>query len=89
MNVQDDDEEDLDDSEAPDDADLDDADAADETPCPLCGKVIYEQAQRCPHCGSFVSAEHLRNRKPLWFVVGLIVCLIVVLLIWLLREGGG
>lgn len=46
--------------------------------CPSCGEEIYEDAQRCPHCGSYVSQEDAPLRKPLWIVLGTAVCLYVV-----------
>jgi predicted nucleic acid-binding Zn ribbon protein len=83
MSFQENDEEELDDSELPDAADVDDSDSTDTEPCPICGKLIYEQAQTCQHCGNFVSLGHTRNRKPLWIVVGVILCIILALLICL------
>src|SRR4051812_43962722 len=48
----------LDESEEIDDSDLDDRiddddDEAEKLPCPECGEPVYEQAERCPHCGSY------------------------------------
>ena len=83
MTFQEDDKEELDDSELPDDSDMDDSDSTDTEPCPVCGKQIYEQAQVCPQCGNLVSLGHKRYRKPLWIVVGVILCLILALFICL------
>ena len=60
-----------------------DDDQDDTTPCPHCGAAIYEDAERCPHCEQYVSAEDDPSRKPTWFVVCALVCLVVaVLWIW-------
>ena len=83
MTIQEDDKEELDDSEFPDHSDVDDSESTDIESCPMCGKLIYEQAEVCPHCGNFISAEHARHRKPMWIVIGVILCLILALFICL------
>ena len=40
--------------------DLEEADSAVELPCPSCGEGVYEDADRCPHCGDFVTP----GRRP-------------------------
>ncbi len=66
-------EDDLDDHEFPDD-DGDDDD--DETiPCPHCRKAVYEDAERCPSCGCYLSREDTPRRQPWWVMVGVIACL--------------
>ncbi len=76
-------EEDLEEHEYPDEDDLDDDETA---PCPFCGAFIYEEAERCPECGMYLSKEDLPpSRKPTWFLVGLVLCMIVVLG-WYLRR---
>jgi predicted nucleic acid-binding Zn ribbon protein len=81
----DEDDPDEDESEYPDEADVDQDDGdeyAETPPCPHCRKPLYEQAEVCPHCGKFISREETgRWRKPVWIVVGVIACLIVIL-IW-------
>ncbi len=58
----------------------DDSDALDEfdeeedstatTPCPACGIEIYEDAERCPHCGEYVVHGHSPwSGRPLWWIV--------------------
>jgi hypothetical protein len=76
-----------DDPEFPDDADMDQDNAdeiADTVPCPYCGKVLYEQAELCPHCHSYISQEDAPSHKPLWILIGVVVCLVIVLLFWVL-----
>jgi predicted nucleic acid-binding Zn ribbon protein len=83
MSFQEDDKDELDDSELPDAADMNDSHSTDTEACPVCGKMIYEQAQSCPHCGNLISTEHRRHRKPMWIVIGVILCLILALFICL------
>jgi len=75
-----------DDSELPDPSDMDqddDAEFAQTRPCPECGRAIYEDAEVCPHCGSYISPKETASRKPLWILIGVGVCLIVILIAWL------
>ena len=52
-------------------------------PCPYCGEDVYEDAERCPHCDKYISGEDAPpTRKPLWFVVALVLAL-AMLLGWL------
>ncbi|MGO8690656.1 MAG: hypothetical protein ACLQLG_13620 [Thermoguttaceae bacterium] len=40
-------------------------------PCPSCGRPIYEDSPRCPHCGNYISEEDPPPaRKPWWIIVG-------------------
>jgi hypothetical protein len=39
-------------------------------PCPYCGRAVYDDAERCPGCGSYLSREDEPRRKPWWLVVG-------------------
>lgn len=54
--------------------------SVDTAPCPYCGKMVYEQADVCPHCHSFIiwrqSASHRYGR---WFVLGAAAGLLAVL----------
>ena len=82
-----DDEETLEDSELPAASDMDDDDdaAADTLPCPHCKKLVYEQTEACPHCGTYLSLEKRAARKPPWFIITVVVCLAVILVVWILR----
>jgi uncharacterized paraquat-inducible protein A len=65
------------DDEEPDEPDDDEDD--DTIPCPYCKKPVHEDAQRCPHCESYISAEDAPpTRKPWWIVVGAVAVLAVV-----------
>jgi predicted nucleic acid-binding Zn ribbon protein len=81
----DDDESSMDESEFPDESDMDrdDGDDDDTEPCPYCGQAVYAQAQRCPRCGRYISAEDRPRGKPLWIVATAVVCLIIVV-IWVI-----
>ena len=47
--------------------------------CPYCGREIPQDTPRCPYCENYVSAEDApAKRKPLWIIVGVIVCLYIV-----------
>lgn len=60
--------------------DLDDEEDDEPTvPCPYCGREIHEDAQRCPWCEKYISAEDAPPaRKPWWIIIGVIVCLYVI-----------
>jgi predicted nucleic acid-binding Zn ribbon protein len=50
-------------------------------PCPYCGEEIHEDAQRCPYCENYISAEDApQQRKPWWIVAGVLLCLVLVYL---------
>jgi hypothetical protein len=81
------DDEGLDDSEMPDDSDVpNDDDSVDTVPCPYCRKPIFEQAEVCPHCGSYISMEDAPSRKPLWIVISTVVILAAIGLFWIWRR---
>jgi len=54
-------------------------------PCPHCLGVLYEESDRCPHCGLWLSEEDAPARKPWWVVAGVATCL-AVLVYWILRP---
>jgi hypothetical protein len=61
-----------------DDGDGDDEDD-DTSPCPYCRRPIYADAERCPHCGNYLSAEDAPpSRQSWWIILGVLVCLVVV-----------
>lgn len=48
-------------------------------PCPYCSREIFEAAPKCPYCGEYISEEDATpSRKPLWIVMGVLVCLYIV-----------
>ena len=64
-----------------------DEDAEDTTfPCPYCGASIYEDAECCPHCNQYLSAEDaVTNRKPLWVLA--VAFALVIAVVWLSFRG--
>ena len=71
---------DLPDRDDPDPADQDDEgdDEPETVPCPYCRRPVYEQAEICPHCKSFISREDAPRHVPWWIWAGVILCLIAV-----------
>ncbi len=63
--------------------DEEDYGADDEEPtvsCPYCRAEVHEDAQRCPHCGEYISDEDMRPaaRKPGWIIVGVLAVMYLV-----------
>ena len=59
----------------------DDDDEDDTIPCPHCKEPIHEDTQRCPHCENWISEEDAPpERKPTWFLITVLVCLLIVVL---------
>lgn len=80
------------DREDPDQADIDpdESEATGDTePCPYCRKPVWDQADICPHCGTFVSFATVRRRKPLWLILTVAICILIVLLCWVLTRFKG
>lgn len=67
------------DSEFPDENDFDD-DSGLTAACPDCGAEVYEDAVRCPVCGSYVTyGTNVFSGRPTWWIVlGLLGILAVV-----------
>ena len=61
-------------------------DDLDETvPCPHCRADVYEDAERCPRCGKYLSREDSPRRHPWWVVAGALACLAMVFW-WILNP---
>jgi DNA-directed RNA polymerase subunit RPC12/RpoP len=83
-----DDEADVGDHEEPDESDTDD-DHPELIACPYCRGEISEEAEVCPHCGSYVLVEDVdRASRPWWVVAGMIAC-VVILVMWALGYVWG
>jgi predicted nucleic acid-binding Zn ribbon protein len=79
------DENSFDDVELPEE-DMDTDNAGEDThPCPYCREPIYEDAVRCPHCGNYLSREDAPLRRPVWMIVGALICLVIAVL-WALGR---
>ena len=69
-----DDDDDTSDRDAPLAADVDDDeddDDGDTTPCPYCGKAVFDGAEICPNCRNFLSFEDAPRRRPWWIWLGI------------------
>jgi ferredoxin-thioredoxin reductase catalytic subunit len=54
------------------------------SPCPYCGKQMFDDTPRCPHCGNYISEEDSPedrpgDRKPMWIIIAAVLCLIAAL----------
>jgi hypothetical protein len=48
-------------------------------PCPYCRREIHEDAERCPYCEQYLSAEDAPPKpKPWWLIAGVLACLYVI-----------
>ena len=69
------------DPEGPNESEMDYSDEPDLAVCPHCRKMIYEESERCPHCGEYVTP----GAKPLsgwaWIVIGLMILALILLLL--------
>jgi hypothetical protein len=58
---------------------------ADTVPCPFCKCPVYDDAEWCPHCRSYLFYDgRSPSQKPWWFLAGVAVCLAIVLY-WILH----
>ena len=60
-------------------------DEDDTVPCPYCRRPIPEDTPRCPYCENYISSEDAPDApKPLWIVIGFLLCFLIVVL-WILN----
>jgi hypothetical protein len=58
----------------------DDGDELGMIDCPNCREEVYEETERCPHCGHYLTQEEdTPGRQPWWIIVGAVACLAVAL----------
>lgn len=73
----------IDDREAPDPSDMDDeqGDDADGNtePCPFCGAAIYHEVDVCPRCGNFILHD-VPPSRPVWWIVAFVIALVIAVL---------
>ncbi len=79
------DENDEDDPNDPDESDQDDSDDPDFVRCRYCRKMICEDAEQCPHCGSYISQEDAPPAKPRWFIIVAVVTILAILVVWVIK----
>lgn len=72
----------IDDDEYPDEDDLDD-EISETLPCPECGAEVYEDSDRCPACGAYITQLTATGvgRLPWWAVLGLLAALLAAFLL--------
>jgi len=78
--TEDDWEDDGDEGWTPDDDDEewvpDDEDEDPTAECPHCHEPVFDQAERCPHCGWYISEEDVPPRRwPAWVMIGFVLAL--------------
>lgn len=56
----------------------------DQLPCPSCGAMVYDDTDRCPHCGDWIMpmAASARSRSGIWIVAAIMA--IIAVLLWVL-----
>lgn len=78
-----DDDEDDEDDDYGDGYGTDDGDDDAETvPCPHCGAEVYENAERCPRCEKYLSAEDRPPTRPSGFMAVLMLLALLAAAIW-------
>lgn len=61
------------DRDLPQEGDLaDDEMGGDVVPCPSCGREVYEDAERCPHCGDWITPRAGGPLPWVWVVAALL-----------------
>ncbi len=80
--MMDEDDDERDDAPEPDEADRNDDPA--EVACPYCKREIPEEAEQCPYCGCYVSAEDAPQKgRPWWWLVALVLVVLMLMgLLW-------
>jgi predicted nucleic acid-binding Zn ribbon protein len=74
-----------DDDTDPSEMDLGTRDESSEyAPCPYCGEMIYEDAERCPECGKYLSEEDSPSKQPRWVWVTVVICVLLIIFFWII-----
>jgi len=52
-------------------------------PCPFCSAQVYEETQRCPHCGNWIMplAASTRSRSKLWIIAAILALIAIIVFI--------
>lgn len=64
------------------DEDYGDDEDAETVPCPHCGADVYENAEQCPRCGKYLSAEDAPPSRPRGWVAVMMVLALVAAVMW-------
>jgi hypothetical protein len=72
-----------DDFDDEDDVDCDTGEETSTVVCPNCRRAVYEDVEQCPLCGHYISDEDRAGHKPLWIIIGFVLCFVVVIY-WLI-----
>ena len=74
------------DNEEPDaydiDDEVDDDPEDDQLPCPSCGRMIFDDTDRCPHCGDWVMPLAAASSRGTWVWWTALALVIVMLITW-------
>ncbi|MEA2735669.1 MAG: hypothetical protein QOE14_2120, partial [Humisphaera sp.] len=70
----------------PDPSEMDSHDDPDLDVCPYCRKMISEEAERCPHCGQYITAEQPASWTFAYVALAVAVG-IAVLLVFFMRDS--
>ena len=52
--------------------------------CPSCGREVFEFAEKCPHCGDWITPTYRSPRGLGWH--RLVIIVVVALLVWALLR---
>lgn len=65
------------------DDEIDDDPEYDQLPCPSCGRMIFDDTDRCPHCGDWVMPlATAASRRVTWAWWTALALVIVMLITW-------
>lgn len=64
------------------------ADDRDTIRCPRCRKFIFDDAEQCPYCKTWLTGGQRAGQRPTWFIITAIICLIIAIL-WVVGGYAG
>jgi hypothetical protein len=78
------------DYDGPDEEWVEDEDEGEDDPeadllvCPSCGARVYDDTEKCPHCGDWIRPEYPTRTGGSFFLIAIVVLLVIGLLLWIL-----
>lgn len=48
-------------------------------PCPECGKQVYEEAEQCPYCGSYIIDANRQTLSDIFYWTAIVLIVLFVL----------